>query len=59
MYYAVNYAGHGMTGVTRSTGDAGGYVAVVTDGDGYVDAQSSSATNLNVYHVGTAYGSIY
>ena len=58
-YFGTLYAGHGMTGVVRDTGDAGGYVAVVTDADGYVDAMSSTSTNLNVYHVGTAYGTHY
>lgn len=52
-YFALNYHG-GMNMCTRSTGDVGGYVAVLTDADGYVDAMSYYATNLNVYHVGTA-----
>ena len=52
-YFAPNYHG-GMNMCVRGTGDVGGYVAVLTDADGYVDAMSYYATNLNVYHVGTA-----
>ena len=43
-----------MNMCVRGTGDVGGYVAVLTDADGYVDAMSYWAYNLNVYHVGTA-----
>jgi hypothetical protein len=57
-YFAANSIG-GMNRCARGTGGVGGYVTVMTDADGFIDAMSNTTANLNVYHVGTIQGETF